>query len=584
MKYSTIPLAQTIAQHCQAKGISNIVISPGSRNAPLIISFTENPYFNCYSIVDERCAAFFALGLAQYSGKPAAVVCTSGSALLNYYPAVAEAFYSEIPLIVISADRPSYKIDVGDGQTIRQDNVFDRHIGYSANLKQDLIHATDRIQRYRPEWISELAVEKEQRKVQVFNDQELNKALHTSINNYTPIHINAPFEEPLYDILNKSDLQPKIEVYQNNEPPGIIKEELVVAWQKAKKKMVLVGVYPPNTIAQEWLNKIGDDPSVIVLTENTSNLHHHNFFSSIDTLIAPIELSKDKEVLFKALQPDILLTFGGLIVSKKIKAFLRSFAPKQHYHVGQKKANDTFFCLTAHLKMPAQDFLTRIYEEKNEIVYSGYFDKWNTIRSKYLMKRDTYLNQIPFSDFLAFHNITKQMPKNLQLQLANSSTVRYTQLFELNNSIKVYCNRGTSGIDGSTSTAIGASLNSKTPTLLITGDLSFFYDSNALWNNYIRNDFRIILINNGGGGIFRILPGKDDSENFERFFETKHRLNAKALCAMYSVGYSMADDEQSLNKELETFYKPSDLPQLLEIVTPRLKNNKILMDYFHFIS
>ena len=584
MKYSAIPLAQTIAQHCQAKGIANIVISPGSRNAPLIISFTENPYFNCYSIVDERCAAFFALGLAQYSGKPAAVVCTSGSALLNYYPAVAEAFYSEIPLIVISADRPSYKIDVGDGQTIRQDNVFDRHIGYSANLKQDLTHATDRIHRYRPEWISELAVEKEQRKVQVFNDQELNKALHTSINNYTPIHINAPFEEPLYNVLKESNLSPNIEVNKKNEVINKVDDDLLSAWQKAKKKMVLVGVNPPNTIAQEWLNKIGDDPSVIVLTENTSNLHHHNFFSSIDTLIAPIELSKDKDILFKALQPDILLTFGGLIVSKKIKAFLRSFSPKQHYHVGQKKANDTFFCLTRHLRMPAQRFLHKIYEHHKGYVASDYFAQWNQVRSKYLIKREAYLKQIGFSDFMAFNLIIKQIPDNLQLQLANSSTVRYAQLFELNETVKVYCNRGTSGIDGSTSTAIGAALHCNTQTLLITGDLSFFYDSNALWNSCIRNDFRIIVINNAGGGIFRILPGKDDSENFEKFFETKHGLSAKALCAMYGMDYSSAYDKKSLQKELENFYKPSLKPKILEVFTPRLVNNKILTDYFRFIS
>ena len=584
MKYSAIPLAQTITQHCQAKGISNIVISPGSRNAPLIISFTENPYFNCYSIVDERCAAFFALGLAQYSGKPAAVVCTSGSALLNYYPAVAEAFYSEIPLIVISADRPSYKIDVGDGQTIRQDNVFDRHIGYSANLKQDLTHATDRIKRYRPEWIDQLSVENEQNKVQAYNDNELNKAINISIHEYTPVHINAPFEEPLYEVLKESTLQPNLDFYENSEAASSVDDEIISAWQKAKRKMVLVGVNPPNTIAQEYLDCIGDDPSVIVLTENTSNIHHQNFFSSIDTLIAPIEIAKDKEVLFQELQPDILLTFGGLIVSKKIKAFLRSFGPERHYHVGQKKANDTFFCLTRHLKMPAQDFLSNIYTKKKETVHSDYYAKWNRVRTKYLRKRESYLTQIQFSDFLAFYIITQRIPDNLQLQLANSSTVRYAQLFDLDKTIKVYCNRGTSGIDGSTSTAIGASLNAESPTLLITGDLSFFYDSNALWNNYMRKDFRIILINNGGGGIFRILPGKDDSENFERFFETKHQLDAKALCAMYGLDYSAVNEKKSLEKKLATFFEPSSKSQLLEVFTPRLKNNKILVDYFHFIS
>ena len=214
----------------------------------------------------------------------------------------------------------------------------------------------------------------------------------------------------------------------------------------------------------------------------------------------------------------------------------------------------------------------------------NYYNKWNDVRSKHIIKREEYISQIQFSDFLAFYQIIKCIPDNFQVQLANSSTVRYAQLFELNASIKVYCNRGTSGIDGSTSTAIGASLNCETPTLLITGDLSFFYDSNALWNNYVRNDFRIIIINNGGGGIFRILPGKDDSENFERYFETKHQMNARALCTMHGLNYYTASDEKSLKNELELFYDNSDKPRLLEIFTPRLKNNKILVDYFHFIS
>ena len=191
MKYSSIPVAQTIIAHCKAKGIQYIVISPGSRNAPLIIGFSEDPFFKCFSIVDERSAAFFALGIAQNQREPVAVVCTSGSALLNYYPAVAEAFYSNIPLVVISADRPIYKIDVGDGQTIRQDNVFHRHIGYSANLKQDVTHASDRIERYAPSYLSN-DMNKEQQKVQAFNDHELNIAFETAITMGLPVHVNVP--------------------------------------------------------------------------------------------------------------------------------------------------------------------------------------------------------------------------------------------------------------------------------------------------------------------------------------------------------------------------------------------------------
>ena len=194
------------------------------------------------------------------------------------------------------------------------------------------------------------------------------------------------------------------------------------------------------------------------------------------------------------------------------------------------------------------------------------------------------MEQIPFSDFLAFHQVLNSIPKAYQVHLANSSTVRYAQLFDIHPSLKLFCNRGTSGIDGTTSTAIGASIYEESPTLLITGDLSFFYDSNALWNNYTKDNFRIILINNSGGGIFRILPGAEDSENFSTFFETMHDMNAEHLCKQYDFDYCKSHDDVTLEKELTTFFEKSERPKLLEIFTPRSLNDKILLGYFDFIS
>lgn len=583
MKYSTIPTAQSLIEHCKAKGLSNIVISPGSRNAPLTISFTENPYFNCFSIVDERCAAFFAMGMARQLKEPVAVVCTSGSALLNYYPAVAEAYYSEIPLVVISADRPSYKIDIGDGQTIRQDDVFKNHIGDAANLKQDVSHATSTINKYDPTLLRYKDLDTLQQEVQAYNDKQLNRVINSAIQKKLPVHINVPLEEPLYNVQEGTGLIPHIEPVQKAKVEKVVSKDLLKQWQQAKKKMVLVGGKAPNMIESEMLKKLANDPSVLVFTETTSNLHHPNFFNSIDSILAPIELKKDREAYFKNLQPDILVTMGGLIVSKKIKAFLRDYAPEHHWHVGNTRANNTFFCLEKHFNVPPNTFLPLLYPD-DKATNSDYFSFWDKVKKNYEAKKKSYLNKIPFSDFLVFDRILKKIPTNYQLHLANSSTIRYTQLFDLDPSLKVFCNRGTSGIDGSTSTAIGAAVHQQSPTLLITGDLSFFYDSNALWNNYIRNDFRIILINNNGGGIFRILPGKEDTDNFERFFETKHDLNASSLCDMYNIAYSVSSDEDSLLKELSVFYKASTRPKLLEIQTPRLINNKILTDYFHFIS
>lgn len=583
MKYSSIPTVQAIVKHCQERDISNIVISPGSRNAPLIIAFTENPFFSCFSIVDERCAAFFALGMAQQSQKPVVVICTSGSALLNYYPAVAEAYYSKIPLVVISADRPLYKIGIGDGQTIKQHNVFEQQIGYSANLRQDVTHSTVKVMQYRPEWIGGRNLETLQGEIQNYNDTELNRALNLAQNSQEPIHINVPFEEPLYDTVSTSEIEPNIEVGSKKEEFADSLEQQRTIWEGAKRKIVLVGVNAPNSIEKQLLEILANDPSVLVLTETTSNLYHPNFFNSIDSITAPIEMHENREVLFKELQPEILITFGGLIVSKKIKAFLRTYSPKHHWHIGGERANDTFFCLEHHVKVPVDKFFNAMYTNGCAIE-SNYFKKWNKVKANYLLKRKEYLEQIPFSDFSAFNQILMHIPKGYQVQLANSSTIRYTQLFELDASLKVFCNRGTSGIDGSTSTALGASITNVSPTVLITGDLSFFYDSNALWNNYIRNDFRIVLVNNSGGGIFRILPGKEESDNFKTFFETRHTLTAEHLCKMFGFDYYSSNASESLQNELKFFYKVSDRPKLLEIQTPTLINDKILMDYFRFIS
>ena len=561
--------------------IRDIVISPGSRNAPLTISFTENPFFNCFSIVDERSAAFFALGMAQQQQHPVAVVCTSGSALLNYYPAIAEAFYSTIPLLVISADRPPYKIDVGDGQTIRQDHVFHRHIGYSAHLRLDVVHARERIAAYAPKLLEE-----NQEAVQEYNLLEINKAITVLLQKKLPVHINVPFEEPLYEtqgaILKGPGkmISPK---HDSQDAPDAM-EAFSEIWSTAKKKMVLVGVSHPNTVEKAYLDILGADPSVIVLTETTSNLHHPNFFPSIDSIIFPIEKSKESDKLFKALQPDVLLTFGGLIVSKKVKAFLRRYRPEHHWHVDTIKAYDTYFSLSKHYRSDPNTFFRTLFKTAEKKLGSTYFERWNAVRKQYENRRERYIERIPFSDFLVFSHLFKRIPDRYQVHLANSSTVRYAQLFDLNKTLRIYCNRGTSGIDGSTSTAVGAAFYDSNPTILITGDLSFYYDSNAFWNNYVRKDFRIILINNSGGGIFRILPGNDGSEKFETFFETVQDQQALYLCKQFGITYTKASTEKELANALTEFFEPSDGPQLLEVITPRKANNTILLAYFDFIS
>lgn len=582
IKHPKIPLAQTVIQLCKAKNIQHIVLSPGSRNAPLTIGFTNDPFFICYSIVDERSAAFFALGIAQQIKHPVAVVCTSGSALLNYYPAVSEAFYSQIPLVVLSADRPKYLVGIGDGQTINQEDVYKNHIQYSANLKQDLNPEKDNA------FAEDLPILKSienkiekylglQQSIQQQNETEINKAINTAIATQGPVHINIPFNEPLYDMVDELTVNPEVIPIKKQEIAEDYKAFAEI-WNNSKQKLVLVGVLPPNSVEQQFLDVLAEDDSVLVLTETTSNLHHDKFCPSIDKLIGA--LNNDQ---FKNLQPEILVTFGGLIVSKKIKKFLRTHKPKHHWHIDKNGANDTFFVLNKVFKQTINQFFSQFLPLIQPIKsdYNPFWSNQMDIRRK---KHEDYMQLIPFSDFKAFDIILKSIPNHNQLQVGNSSAIRYTQLFDVNKTLEVFCNRGTSGIDGSTSTAIGAALANNKPTVFVTGDLSFFYDSNALWNNYIPKSFRIIVINNQGGGIFRILPGHKNTANFDYYFETKHHLTAQHLCKMYGFEYSQASTEDGLKFTLNTFYKASEQPKLLEIMTPSKDNDTILLDYFNFVK
>jgi len=553
MIFPKIPLAKTVITSLKAQNIQHIVISPGSRNAPLTLGFVQNDFFTCYSIVDERCAAFFALGIAQQLQKPVAVVCTSGSALLNYYPAVAEAFYSQIPLIVLSADRPSDKIDIGDGQTIRQANVFQNHILESLNLDENVQNDTHIL---------------------------IQKTICLSQQFLGPVHINIPFEEPLYETewiedAAIHDLE-TISLSEENEVNATPLEisDFANIWNNTQRKLILLGVMNPHQIPKNIIDFWANDPSILVMTEATSNVYHENFIDQIDTLITPFD-----ETLFLKLQPEILISMGGMIVSKRIKAFLRKYQPKEHWHIDTLRAYNTFGSLTQFFQMEPVVFFEKIMQQTKQSS-SEYQSFFLQIKEDRIQKQKEYLETIPFSDLKVFEQILKHLPESIDVQVGNSSPIRYMQLFPANPSRNIFCNRGTSGIDGSTTTAIGAAVASQKPTLCITGDISFFYDSNALWNRYIPKNFKIILINNGGGGIFRILPGHEDKPVFNEFFETEHCLTAVHLAQMYGFKYLSASNETTLDHALKTLFEHNESPVILEIFTPTHINDSVLKSYF----
>ncbi|MFY7810883.1 MAG: 2-succinyl-5-enolpyruvyl-6-hydroxy-3-cyclohexene-1-carboxylic-acid synthase [Flavobacterium sp.] len=541
-----IHLAQHILQIFGFHGIENIVICPGSRNAPLTIGFANNPFFKCYSIVDERCAAFFALGMAQEIKQPVAVVCTSGSALLNFYPAIAEAFYNQIPLIIVSADRPKDKIDIGDGQTIRQKNVFENHVLEQVNL---------------PENPNETS------------DFEIQKAIETCFYKKGPIHVNVPFEEPLYNTILEYNSYPQFINLKKENQEYIEANSYIEIIKNSSKVLILIGNLSPNTIATKIIDLWASLPNYMVMTETLSNINHDQFISKIDVTITSFTI--DEMIDY---QPDVLITMGGMIVSKKVKNWLRSYPPKFHFHIDELRAYNTFNCLSYHFKCSINHFWKKIKIESH--IKSDYQNKFLALKEKRAENHLKFVENIDFSDFKVFNFIEKNIPKGIQLQISNSAAIRYIQLFDYDKSIEMYCNRGTSGIDGSTSTAIGASIFAQKPVWLITGDLSFFYDSNALWNNYIPTNFKIVIINNGGGGIFRILPGHQENEVFNHFFETQHQLNASHLARMYQFEYFSVHNEKELEERWCEFVN-SNQKSILEIFTPIQKNEKILKNYFN---
>ncbi|AUC15638.1 2-succinyl-5-enolpyruvyl-6-hydroxy-3-cyclohexene-1-carboxylic-acid synthase [Tenacibaculum sp. SZ-18] len=546
--YPKKQLAQLVISACQYYNIDKVVISPGSRNAPLTIGFSNVNQIETFSIVDERAAAFFALGIAQQTKKPVAIICTSGSALLNYYPAIAEAFYSKIPLLVISADRPKYLIDIGDGQTIRQENVFENHILYSANLVED---------------------EKEL----ITNKKEVVKALETCIHNSGPVHINVPFNEPIYETVDEMDSFQFSEEYIQENRKKIDFRSLSKIWNNTKRKLVLVGVHRKCEKTQKLIDKLNEDPSVLVMTETTSNLDYGKTINSIDKLISKLDESD-----FKELQPELLVTFGGMIVSKRIKQFLRKYQPSHHWHIDGIKEMNTYFCLSEFIQENPVRFFENFMKQVEKTA-SNYKEYWLSEKRSRNIKHKDFLATAEYSDLKVVESVLNKIPEGSQIQVSNSSLIRYLQLFDINSSYSVFCNRGTSGIDGSTSTAIGAACSVEESTTLLTGDLSFFYDSNALWNSYIPNNFRIIIINNSGGGIFKIIPGPK-STNALQYFETPHQLTANYLAKMFGFDYLHANSLNELNYNLVQFYNDSEKPKILEVFTPSEINDQILTAYF----
>ncbi len=551
-------------QQCYENGMKNIVCSPGSRNAPIIIAIDEHPEMKAIVIHDERSAGFFAMGMAQQLGEPVGVVCTSGSAMLNYYPAVAEAYYQSIPLIIISADRPKELVNQGDGQTIVQLEVYKNHILAEEEIK---------------EYVS-TNQEKEQLILLVNQTFDIAKRGWKG-----PVHFNLPISEPLYrTVLNNNDrfstLERKKDVFQLNQ---IEKELIRATWKSNSKKLILCGQMDKNGAVLAKLNELAVDSSVAILVENTANLKSNKFVHCIDRTLMGISESEVEEFL-----PDILITIGGAVVSKKIKEFLRNSDIKEHWRVGHAFPNmDTYKALTHSFECSPFEFLTEILKLELQPHTSTFGNLWKQKDFIIQDKLVDYFPEIGHSDLKTIETILDYIPENSNLHMGNSSVVRYCQLFDPIGSFNYFSNRGTSGIDGSTSTSAGVAFAGPSKcNVIITGDISFFYDSNALWNDYLGNNLKIVLINNSGGGIFKIIEGPSNTSQLSKYFEAKHNYKARDLCKGFGVEYFEASTNEQIENSMEEFYADSinGRPKLIEIFTPSDINDKVLKQFFNFIK
>lgn len=536
-------------------GVKHVVISPGSRNAPLIMSFTNREEFTCYSIVDERSAGYFALGIAQQKREPVAIVCTSGTASLNYVPAVAEAYLQELPLVVLTADRPIERIGQGEGQSIFQKNIYTDHIKLSVEIHES--NDSDTIRH---------------------NHRKISGALIQCTQNtsgsFGPIHINIPLNESLYDSEEFPSSFPK-PILIGKSINTIAPSE--ISWienhlKNSKKILVLVGSLSPSKTLVDSLAKWAEMKNALVMTETTSNITNDSFIPCIDRLIMSFNDENSREF-----HPDLLITIGSNIISKKIKFLLRNKKIAQHWHIhNSSKIIDTYQTLTKVFNSNPIDFFEQTLELGT--AESSYPKKWKSEELICKENQRLFDSSVSFSDYSIVKDLLANLPQDSILQMGNSSLVRYVQLFDSRKDITYYSNRGTSGIDGCTSTAVGFSVVTDKDVYLLIGDISFFYDSNAFWNKYLSKRLKIIVVNNGNGNIFNIIDGPSKTKSLD-FFTTKHNLKADKICEMHDVNYLYANTQNEFNLKLNLLTQ-SESCSLLEVNTSEIDNAKILKDFF----
>ena len=536
---------------CAAQGIRQVVLSPGSRCAPLTLAFARHPEMEVRTISDERSAAFIALGMAQQLKQPVVLVCTSGSAALNYFPAIAEAFFQQIPLLVLTADRPPEWVDQWDGQTIFQEEVYGKHVKKSFRFPDTFAH-TDQVRHAH----------------RISNEAILLSRQFPA----GPVHLNIPLREPFYPEEGEIFNFPKHPPVVTLESPEIrlsdaSLEKLKTELAYFNRILLVPGQQEENPALLAVIEHLAQNQQAVVIADSLSNLQGKGTITLHDHWLGREELQKE-------LAPDLVISFGKSIISKSLKLFLRK-QEIQHWHIQPDgQAKDTYARLTRILGSEPLAFLTWLATQLPPLE-SDYAQRWQLLEEQVADILPKALKEVEFGEYPAVKQILDALPATGQLQVANSMAIRYVN-FLGRRAQEICCNRGTSGIDGSNSTAVGASLVSQEPVTLLTGDMAFFYDRNAFWHNYPMPNLRVIVLNNHAGGIFRLIDGPARQPELVEFFETKQSLNASSLASEYGFDYASVMTSEELKSALVKFYEPSLQPKIIEITSSSPRNAEIL--------
>lgn len=557
-----------IAEICAQKNVKEVVISPGSRSAPLTLAFARHPEINTRTISDERSAAFIALGIAQQTKQTSALVCTSGSAAYNYAPAVAEAYYQQIPLLILTADRPPEWIDQQDGQTIRQEGIFGKHVKRSFVLPVDDGYEDTA-------W---------------FIERTISEAINlTQEKPCGPVHINVPLREPLYP---ESEIayDKNVKIIQRFDKycalPLSIWDGLFDEFHAYSNVLIVAGQGDYDAEFVEILNQLIERYSVVVISDVIGNLHEVKGIIHYHDSI----LNLKDEYIKGQLQPDLLITFGKSVVSKNLKMFLRKAKPAMQWHIQEAgQVADTYQSLNRIVPVEPKYFFEQLKNDKlpNPVSNDHYFQLWQELENHYKSKiHDFFEPAHPFNEFLVCHKILNALPSDCVLHLSNSMPVRYANLLSLpsEKSIEVSSNRGTSGIDGVMSTAFGAAISTDKLVFVVIGDMAFFYDRNAFWNNYMPTNLRIVVLNNHGGGIFRMLEGPSKQAELEEYFETKQPLKAASLAHEFDLEYFFADNTDYFSSFLSRFVSKGGGSKILEIETNTRTNREVFYQFKNYTS